>query len=52
VDNNSQKYLIGDKEPGHTNRSAAWSAFSSGNKADAHQHHHEAGSDDEQVRLN
>ncbi len=51
VDNNSQQYLVGDKEAGHTNRSAAWSAFSSSNKEPSHEHH-EADSDDEQVRLN
>ena len=51
VDNDSQKYLIGDKAPGQTHQSAAWSAFSSGNKGQAHEHHHEHDSDDEQVTF-
>ncbi|UJR22434.1 hypothetical protein I4U23_025494 [Adineta vaga] len=45
VDNNSQRYLVGDKAPDHTNRSAAWSAFSSGNQNAAHGH--DVGSDDD-----
>ncbi|CAF1319981.1 unnamed protein product [Rotaria sordida] len=45
VDDNSQKYLVGDKD----NRSAAWNAFSSGNKNQSHrQHHDQAESDDEE----
>ncbi len=51
MDNNSQQYLVGDKTSGNTNRSAAWTAFSSGNK-DQSQHHHEAESDEEQVGFN
>ncbi len=51
VDNNSQRYLVGDKGAGHTNRSAAWTAFSSGNKESSNHHHEAAASDDEeQVR--
>lgn len=48
ADKDSEKYLVGDK----TNRSAAWSAFSSGKKDAPHQHNHEVGSDEEeQVRF-
>ena len=50
VDNNSQRYLVGDKAAGDTNRSAAWSAFSSSNKDSSHQP--DVGSDEEeQVRF-
>ncbi|CAF2661941.1 unnamed protein product [Rotaria sp. Silwood2] len=43
VDDNSQKYFVGNKG----GRSAAWNAFSSGNKDHSH-HHHEAKSDEEE----
>jgi len=46
VDKTSQKYLVDDKTTGDTNRSAAWTAFSSKNKH--HSHHHENESDEEE----
>ncbi len=50
VDNNSQKYLVGDKTAGNTNRSAAWTAFSSGNKGLSNQQHDAESDDEEQVK--
>jgi RING finger protein 113A len=44
VDNDSEKYLVGDK----TNRSAAWSAFSSGKKDSSSHHEHDVESDGEE----
>ncbi len=48
VDNNSEKYLVGDK----TNRSAAWSAFSSGKQDHSHPHQDAESDEEEQVRFN
>ncbi|CAF3289540.1 unnamed protein product [Rotaria socialis] len=46
VDDNSQKYFVGDNKGGHSNRSAAWNAFASGKDQPDH-HHHDDQSDEE-----